>query len=130
VSATAGAWGGVVVRIVPGSSEGCWSCLEHHRADDSVPAPPADPTGLIQPHGCAEPTFTGRAVELDLIALHATRLTLSTLTNAAQGTTTSLGADINVAAHRTSQGLECTTRWSELALRRHPACPLHENEKD
>jgi molybdopterin/thiamine biosynthesis adenylyltransferase len=76
--ATAGAWGGVVARVLP-NRPGCWMCLEHHTNDATIPAPNADPAGGIQPPGCADPTFTGASFDLAEITLAGVRLAIATL---------------------------------------------------
>jgi hypothetical protein len=79
--ATPGAWGGLVARIVPGKTEGCWNCLQWARADGTISNPPADPAGDVQPTGCADPTFTGTSFDLQQVALGAIRLAVATLTS-------------------------------------------------
>lgn len=126
VSATNGAWGGVVARIVPGQTAGCWACLAHHRADGTVPIPAADPVGdTLAPVGCVEPTFRGAAADLDTIALHAVRVTTDALAGSAgQG---SLDADLHVATLRTARGLVPAT-WQISAIAVHPNCRQEHGE--
>jgi hypothetical protein len=50
-STTLGAWGGLIVRIRPGITEGCWACLQGHLGK-FIPEPPQDPSGMVQPKGC------------------------------------------------------------------------------
>lgn len=76
---TNGARGGTVVHV-PATSEWCFSCFEWHRAGDPRLMPPAAPSPLTQPVGCAEPTFTGAAHDLDEIALQAVRTATAALT--------------------------------------------------
>ncbi|MGH2957080.1 MAG: ThiF family adenylyltransferase, partial [Solirubrobacterales bacterium] len=82
VSATEGAQGGIVARVVPGSG-GCWLCLQHALQDGSIPPPPADPSATTQPRGCAARTFTGAAFDLLPIIAEAARVSAATLSMAA-----------------------------------------------
>jgi hypothetical protein len=124
VSGTAGGWGGTVVRIDPQITPGCWSCLEHHRADGTIPAPPADPAdNRLHPVGCALPTFTGAAADLDTIALHAVRV----ITDRLAGSDTDIAlmcADVFVATLHGPDG-PVPARWEYGRLRTHSACPIH-----
>lgn len=126
VSATNGAWGGVVARIVPGRTAGCWACLAHHRADGTVPVPAADPAGnTLSPVGCVEPTFRGAAADLDTIALHAVRVITDTLAGSkGRG---ALDADLHVATLRTVRGPVPAT-WQVSPIRVHPDCRQHHDE--
>jgi molybdopterin/thiamine biosynthesis adenylyltransferase len=124
VSGTAGGWGGTVVRIDPHVTPGCWSCLEHHRADGTIPVPPADPAdNRLHPVGCAEPTFTGAAADLDTIALHAVRVITDRLAGSDTDTEL-LSADVFIATLHTVDG-PVPARWEYGRLTTHPGCPVH-----
>ena len=130
VSATGGAWGGVIAHIRPGRTEGCWSCLMHHRADHSVPFPPANPDGYqLQPPRCSEPTFTGAAADLDTIAVHAVRIITHHLSRrdglGHRNSLSELDADLHIATLRDAHGRPCAARWTTVPLAVHPRCPLH-----
>lgn len=80
---TPGAWGGIVLRIRPGLTQGCWACLRHAHGDGSIPYPPGDSVGgEFQPAGCADPTYTGTNFDLAQIALMGVRLAVATLSSA------------------------------------------------
>lgn len=70
--------GGVVARFSPGS--GCPTCLEFAHHNGSIPRAPGfgDETGLQQPPGCAERTFTGASFDLTELSLEAVRLLVET----------------------------------------------------
>lgn len=124
VSATAGGWGGLVVRIDPHTTTGCWSCLEHHRAEHTIPAPPADPgEDMLAPAGCAMPTFVGAAADLDTVALHAVRLATEQLADSNTGTALRT-ADIFTATLRGPAG-PIPVQWQTARLLAHAACPIH-----
>lgn len=80
VYATAGAYGGSIMREIPGKT-GCWSCFMHMENDGSIPLLNEDKTsaGLIQPPGCGDITFTGASVDLQQISMMATKFAISTL---------------------------------------------------
>jgi molybdopterin/thiamine biosynthesis adenylyltransferase len=78
VWATAGVWGGVAVRVLP-DADGCWQCVRHAIAEHGIPEANADPNGNLQPHGCADPTFTGTGFDLSAVANIGTRLAVATL---------------------------------------------------
>lgn len=71
--------GGVVARFAPGS--GCPTSLEFAHHDGLVPRAPGfgEETGLRQPPGCAERTFTGTSFDLQELSLEAMRLVVETL---------------------------------------------------
>ncbi len=72
LSATEGARGGQVVLIVPGAG-GCWHCFKAHTFDGTIPLPPSEPGGTVQPRGCGSPTFTGASFDLLPIVAQAGR---------------------------------------------------------
>jgi molybdopterin/thiamine biosynthesis adenylyltransferase len=122
VSTTAGAWGGLVVRIRPGRTEGCWLCLQHALMDESIPSPPADPTGQTQPAGCADPTFTGASFDVGQIALAGIRLAISTLLDGKSGGYPNVDWDVAVISLRTSGGEIIAPQFDTFKLNRHPSC--------
>lgn len=120
VSGTAGAWGGVVAELHPGS--GCWACVEHHRLDKGLPVPPEDPDGSITPRGCASPSFTGTNADLASIAHHASRIALELLDAAPS---TGRDSTYAVAALRAPGGGFQPIEWTSTILARHPDCANH-----
>jgi molybdopterin/thiamine biosynthesis adenylyltransferase len=48
ISATEGAVGGKIMRVIPGKTEGCWMCLQWQEFEETVPEPPSDSSGKIQ----------------------------------------------------------------------------------
>jgi integrative and conjugative element protein (TIGR02256 family) len=79
VSATEGGWGGLIARLRPQQTAGCWLCLQQRLVDGSIPTPPANPKGTFQPLGCANPTFTGSGFDIAQVSLAGVRLAVSTL---------------------------------------------------
>jgi hypothetical protein len=84
-TATPGARGGVVGRTVPDRNAGCWACFQYALCNQTIAKPPLDDDGLVQPPGCALPTFTGAAFDLDEISIQAARLGVSTLLRGSSG---------------------------------------------
>lgn len=128
VSATAGAWGGVVALFTGRDDDACWACLEHHRADRAVPLPPADPAGPtpLRPVGCAQATFSGAGADLDTIANHASRLAVALLSHAADrlGGSTVYTATL----HQSQDQPLAPAAWETTLLERHPQCRAHRSQ--
>ncbi|TIC86705.1 hypothetical protein E8D34_10665 [Nocardioides sp. GY 10113] len=121
VSGTAGGWGGCVYLYRPGG--GCWACLQHHRADNAVPIPTADPDGMVNT-GCADSTFTGTNADLATIAHHGSRVALDLL-DGGDGLAGGSPSVLDVAHLRDRHGRPQPVRWDTRPLPVHPACPLH-----
>lgn len=122
LSTTPGASGGVVGRVIPGATEGCWHCFQHHLADGSIPVPADSGVADIQPGGCTHPTFVAAGVDSDEVAILAARLAVATLTRGKED-----GKDFawDVAIGDLVLGNQrIAGRWTEHPLNRHPACQL------
>lgn len=129
-SATAGGWGGVAAVLV--GDDGCWACVEHHRADSNFPVPPADPDGMVVPAGCGDTTFTGSAADIATVAHHASRLALGILRqragqqDQASGRESPVRSRYDVAAqYGHDSGLPVPVSWTSTGISVHPLCPLH-----
>lgn len=68
-----GGWGGLVARILPNNTDGCWTCLQNKLYNESekepIPKPPDDNTGDIQQAGCGDISFTGTHFDLLNVSL-------------------------------------------------------------
>lgn len=124
VTATNGAWGGMVTFIRP-DGDGCWMCLMHHIEDKTLPTPPEDPSGPIQPAGCADPTFTGTGFDIDQVALHAVRVAVSALLRDTETGYRAPMHDVTVLALRDADGTPILPMWTGYQLTRHGRCPCH-----
>lgn len=127
-SATAGGWGGTLTTL-PTTGGGCWECLQLHRAERSLPWPPARPDGWLIPIGCSEPTFVGGAFDLGEVALQAVRTALALLapeTAAARRARRAPFGDVQVLSLRGRRGPQ-QPRWQSRRLTAHPGCPLHDS---
>lgn len=121
---THGAWGGLVARIVPGRTEGCWLCLQYALNDLTIPPPPADPRGEVQPEGCASPTFTGTGFDVEQVANEGVRLAVGTLTGETEGGYPDVDWDVAILALRDETGRRIAPQWTTYTLAQHPECPL------
>lgn len=121
VSATPGAWGGLVARIRPDGA--CWMCLRKALYEDrTIPLPPADDAGEVQPAGCADPTFIGAGVDLQEVALEGVRSILGTLSGGPDGYPD--GAwDVAVLALRDADGRRIPPTWTVHNIPRQADCP-------
>jgi len=116
--ATEGGWGGGVAEILPARDSGCWHCLQLRLADGSLPAPPAEPGGSVQPRGCAAPTFTGSGFEMLEIVIQAMRSSRRMLL------TPPSRSSVRICAMRTPEGGELPApHWTSHDLAIHPSCP-------
>lgn len=120
-STTPGAWGGLLVRIRPGKTEGCWSCLQG-QLDKSIPSPLQNMSGMVQPKGCADPTFTGTGCDVAHIALAGSRLAISTICSGENGAYPDVSWDIAVCALRDADGQVIVPRWKTFPLLRSTEC--------
>lgn len=122
VAATPGAWGGMIVRVRPGVTAGCWSCFWYAEADGTLPVPAQDPAGGVQPVGCANPTFTGSSFDIAQVALMGVRLGVGTLTESAPGSYPDANWDVAIGSLRAHNGAVITPQWHTSPLDRHPDC--------
>ncbi|WP_186005694.1 HesA/MoeB/ThiF family protein [Methylotuvimicrobium buryatense] len=121
LTTTHGASGGVVGRIIPGKTEGCWHCFQHKLADGSIRRP-ADTGGEeIQPGGCSQPTFIGAGVDSDEIALLAARLAISTLNCGESNGYPDFSWDVAVVDLQRA-GLSIVPDWTPYTLKVSIAC--------
>jgi molybdopterin/thiamine biosynthesis adenylyltransferase len=118
VSATEGARGGIVARLVPGSG-GCWLCLQLGIEDGKVPLPGHAEPLTLQPQGCNSLTYTAASFDLAPITAQAARVAASTLS-----------AEPDDADGGSSIAFVCSleTRlsppvWQTVAIELHPDCP-------
>lgn len=131
-SATNGAWGGRVVRIMQ-ATPGCYACLLHHLTDEDRAEDEGErkysalaaPLGDVQPVGCAEPTFTGSGFDIAEVSVFASRLAVSTLLSGREDTYPAFSGDVFVLALRDEKGDAIPPYWVARALERHPNCKAH-----
>jgi molybdopterin/thiamine biosynthesis adenylyltransferase len=122
VSSTAGAWGGLLIRVRPKETAGCWVCSQWALNDRIIPPPPADPNGGVQPAGCADPTFTGAGFDLGQVALAGVRLAVGTLSGGADAAYPDSDWDVAVISFREHDGQIISPHWATFPLAQHPSC--------
>lgn len=116
VSTTAGAWGGLIARVRPGATQGCWVCLQHALNNRDLPTPATKPDGFVQPPGCASPTFTGAGFDTAAIAEAAVRMAVMTLCG------DHANWDVEVIDMRDGSGARIPVQTRAFPLDRQPKC--------
>src|SRR5580693_273586 len=76
-SVTGGAWGGEIVRVMPGKTS-CWVCWLEQYLESRPPSTPLS-SGQVFAPGCDQPTFTGTTYDLGFVANLATSMAVDTL---------------------------------------------------
>lgn len=128
ISTTPGAWGGRVVRVRPGKTSGCWFCWREATMDGTIPTPPSDPDKLVQPAGCASPTFTGTSFDIEEISLSGVRLAVSTLTEGIEGAYPEAKWDVGIVTLRENKKQLIAPKWQTFELNKHPSCICSKTE--
>ena len=125
ITATPGAWGGIVGRASPDAEAGCWKCFKRYQSDGHFPMEPAvEETGPIQPVGCFSPTFTGSGFDLDVVTLSAVRLAIATLLRDRHDAYPDFTWDVGF-VDLWKDGRPIAPEWHVYPLTRHPACDGH-----
>jgi molybdopterin/thiamine biosynthesis adenylyltransferase len=123
VSTTFGAWGGRLIRIRPnGKTSGCWMCHQWALQDGSIPKPPSNPDGEVQPTGCGDPTFTGASFDVNEVAMAGVRLAIGTLQGEVVNGYPNVEWDIAILTIRDNSALSIP-RLEVFPLNRHASCP-------
>lgn len=123
---TPGSRGGVVGRIVPGVTQGCWKCFQYHQTAGNIITPAQDDAPDIQPKGCFHPTFTGTGFDMDEVSIAASRLALSTLCRGSENAYPYLAWDVGVVNLWDTNGQPIAPEWHSYPLTPHADCPEHE----
>jgi molybdopterin/thiamine biosynthesis adenylyltransferase len=127
VSTTPGGWGGRVARIRPGPNRGCWMCLQIAEKSGAISSPPGDSKELVQPAGCAAPTFTGAGFDIMEPVLSGVRLSVATLCSGAAGGYPDFDWDVGIVSLRDSTGRLIAPHWETFHLEREPSCEVCKN---
>lgn len=116
-----GAWGGLVMRVLPEKKKGCWMCLQYSLyVDGSITPPKEDNNGTIQPKGCGDLTFTGASFDMQNISLAGVRMAVSTLGNEDK----SGGWDVAVLSMVDAANQPIVPTWKAYSLEINPQCPI------
>jgi len=123
--ATTGAWGGIVGRVVPNKTPGCWKCFQQFRTEHAYPLPAEEEGPDVQPIGCFSPTFTGTGFDLDHVSLEAVRLIVGTLCLGSDGGYPDGRSDLRILELFEKDGQPIPARWATRPLERHQDCDAH-----
>lgn len=123
LTSTHGAEGGVVGRIRPTNSEGCWHCFQHSLTDTSIRLPADSGDAAIQPAGCSQATFIGASLDSDEITLLASRLTIATLCSEETDGYTDFDWDVAVVDLK-RHGISIAPEWTTYPLKKNPKCQI------
>jgi len=127
ISTTPGGWGGRVARIRPGPNRGCWMCLQLAEKSGAISSPSGDSKELVQPAGCAAPTFTGAGFDIMEPVLSGVRLSIATLCSGAVDSYPDFDWDVGVVSLRDSTGRVIAPHWETFHLEREPSCEVCKN---
>lgn len=122
---TPGGWGGVVGRVVPYKTLGCWKCYQRHLAEGTIKQPNQEDIPDVQPVGCFHPTFTGTGFDMDHVTLAAVRLAVSTLCLGKEMAYPDFNWDVGVVDLWEKNGTPIAPIWYPYKLERHPECDCH-----
>jgi molybdopterin/thiamine biosynthesis adenylyltransferase len=127
VYTTPGAWGGVVGRIIPGETEGCWFCSREAMVSEGIPVPPQDPTAdeHYQPLGCSLPSFPGARIDSEEVVLMAGRMIADLLCRDRENAYPIHNWDVAVVSLRDDKGNPTAPQWWTGKLQKHANCPCH-----
>lgn len=134
--ATPGAYGGMVMRMVPDKNTGCWMCMRHMENDKfregvrDMDLPSDRAGGLIQPPGCGDITFTGAGFDLQNISMAGVRLAVSTLCSGNDAGYPDVDWDIGVLRLFDDDGKPLMPTWKGFSLEKHPECPYCKHEEN
>jgi len=129
LTSTHGGAGGVVGRIQPGITKGCWHCFQHRLGDESIRLPADSGGDAIQAAGCSQATFISAGIDSDEIALLASRLAVATLCTDEVDGYPDFNWDIAV-ADLNRGGISLAPEWSTYSLDRHTDCDTCEPNKE
>lgn len=123
---TPGSWGGVVGRVIPGQTEGCWKCYQRHLGEQTFEMPAQEEVPDVQPVGCFHPTFPGSGFDMEHISLAVVRLAVATLCSSAEGGYPDFDWDVGVVNLWDEEaGTPIAPHWSTYKLHRHAQCEEH-----
>jgi molybdopterin/thiamine biosynthesis adenylyltransferase len=115
LSATNGARGGQITYINPNAG-GCWMCWRYAQSDNADIIPDGEPSDLVQPRGCAAPTFTGTSFDLLPISAQAARVASAVTAPGSSKSSTLWLCSI--------EGDASAPLWTEHDVDVHPLCPF------
>jgi len=124
VSGTLGGWGGKVFRIRVGNGKGCWFCYRIACCDGTIPEPPTalPERAIVQPVGCADPTFTGAGFDMLQIAIMGVRMAISTLCEGSENAYPVTEWDVVHISLRSEDGSMIAPKFDTYKIESNPEC--------
>jgi molybdopterin/thiamine biosynthesis adenylyltransferase len=120
LEARRGGWGGIIARILPKTTKGCWMCLQYHLVDGNISPPREDLKGGIQPRGCGDISFTGASFDLQNISLGGVKVSIKSLENSDDY----MDSDVFVVNMVDDSELGIMPQWEKHTLLKHKNCPI------
>lgn len=121
LSSRPGGMGGIVGRLKPDGSNGCFACFSHHLHDGSIPEPIYDEKADVQAAGCGDVSFHAPVFDVGEVALTAVRLAVSTLCEGTEEGYPPTEWDVAVLT-LLKDGKIVAPSWEMLTLSKHPQC--------
>jgi len=121
LTTTHGAAGGIVGRIRPDTTKGCWHCFLRGLDDKTIRVPADAGTEEIQPGGCSQPTFIGAGIDSEAIVNLAVRLTVATLCTGTNGGYPDFLWDVAI-ADIYKEGIPVAPEWATYVLAARQDC--------
>lgn len=121
LTTTPGAAGGVVGRVIPGTTDGCWHCFQHSLGDGTIRQPADLGAKDTQPAGCSQPTYIGAGIDSDEIALLGARLAVATLCRGGADGYADFSWDVAI-ADLARAGVSIAPDWTTHMLTRNKSC--------
>lgn len=128
VSTTPGAWGGRVARVLVGPSKACWMCLQIAEQNAVISRPSGDSRELVQPAGCAAPTFTGAGFDITEVSLAGVRLSVATLCAGSASAYPDFDWNVGTLFLRDAEGQVIAPRWETFNVEPQPSCQVCKNQ--
>lgn len=122
---TTGSYGGVIGRVIPDQTQGCWKCFQRHLAEGKIKTPHQENTADVQPVGCFHPTFTGTGFDMDHVSLAAVRLVISTLCSGQDAAYPDFDWDVGVVDLWNEANTPIAPTWETYPLMQHSHCDGH-----
>ena len=125
LSTTPGAAGGVVGRVIPGRTAGCWHCCQHALRTGVFKLPADNGAANVQPQGCTYATFIAAGLDSDEVPILASRLAVATLLaqDGEAGQESDFSWDIAVGDFFEGER-RIAARWMTYPLKVHPECDM------
>ena len=126
---TPGATGGLVARFDPQRPSGRWCCLQRALyVDKTIPEPPFNESGNVQPLGCSDPTFTGAGFDVVEVTLETIRMAIGTLSVGTDGGYPASPWDVSILSLKDNSGNRIPPQWKPYELPPNLECSCVRNQ--